>query len=109
MNTHCSLTAISLYCFISAALLLLSVFFMLANYTVILMLIRNTCNIMVQRKRLYADIFDVCDFVCQSLHADLNDAVKDREEFKRQMQDYIVEVKRCQELLSSKACLSSLL
>jgi len=64
---------------------------------------------MVQRKRLYADIFDVCDFVCQSLHADLNDAVKDREEFKRQMQDYIVEVKRCQELLSSKACLSSLL
>jgi len=36
------------------------------------------------------------------LHADLNDAVKEREELKRQIQDYIIEVKRCQELLSAK-------
>jgi len=36
------------------------------------------------------------------LHADLNDAVKEKEELSRQMQDYVIEVKRCQELLSAK-------
>jgi len=41
-------------------------------------------------------------WLLQSLHADLNDAVKEKEELSRQMQDYVIEVKRCQELLSAK-------
>ena len=38
----------------------------------------------------------------QSLHQDLNDAVAEKDELKRQIQEYVIEIKRCQELLSAK-------
>jgi len=40
------------------------------------------------------------------LHADLNEAIKEKEDMKRQISDYIIEIKRSQELLSAKVRVS---
>jgi hypothetical protein len=37
-----------------------------------------------------------------SLHSELNETVQEKEDLKKQMQEYVMEVKRCQELLTSK-------
>lgn len=46
----------------------------------------------------------MCDWKCylQSLNQDLEEALQEKERVKEQAQEYIVEVKRCEELLSSK-------
>ena len=62
--------------------------FLVITFSIFVNWIGNPCN--------------TFSWLWQSLHADLDDTVKEREDLKRQMGDYIIEVKRCQELLSAK-------